>query len=217
VAGLAGGGIIILIGAIIYGLCNLTEIILRVTGYGLLMAGPVLRGTSLKALAITTFSLAGAEVAFGLFSFIWGMMSPSLPGSPMGMSMVMGGNALSYVASLCGLAGFIVFLFYCRSVAFQLREKDIARSFLTVLIVFISYGVLATLIGCGLGIMLGVGAASAATSRSGASAGATMGALGIVAIIVFALLLFTFIGLEVWYVFVRRRLRDALDKQMRKL
>jgi hypothetical protein len=215
-ASAVGAGVIILgITGVIYGLCTLAELILRVIGYGMCMAVPSLRGTGLRPLAITSFSLAAAEAAFAAFGFIWGLVGGiGVLGSPL---MLSGGNVLGVIGGVLGLAGFIVFLFFGRSVAAQVKDRGLASNLLSLVIVFAVYYVVRWAAVCGLFFGFFGTMFNAATSRTASGAAATIGTFGVIAMVLGGLMFVAYLGMEVWYIFVLARLRDGVQRRLAKL
>jgi hypothetical protein len=215
----AGIGLIIIgIAAIVFGLCALAELVLRVTGYGMCMAVPSVRGTSLKPLAITAFSLGAAQAVFMLFGCTWGFVGGATAG--MGGTaalMPLGGNVIDWIGKVIFLASLIVFLLFARGVAAQVRDKGLPGTLLTVLIVFVVFHVLQWLAALGLVLgILGTGF-SALGSSSASSAANKIGAFAIVAMVLGGLMFLAYLGVEVWFIFVLQRLRDGVQRYIRKL
>ncbi len=213
---LAAGAIILFITVVIFGLCSLAELILRLIGYGMCMGLPAIRGTSLKPLAITAFSLAAAEAAFRLSGCGWGFFSGASAGMGGVAIMPGGGNFMGLIGSLLGLAAFIVFLFFGRSAALQAKDRGLAGTFIAVLIAFCIYYVVMVVGSFGLGVALGVSAVSAATARTPSGAAATIGTFGVIAMILGGLLFVAYLGMEIWYIFVLQRLRDDVQRRLSK-
>jgi hypothetical protein len=179
------------------------------------MAVPAIRGTGLKPLAITSFSLAGAEALFSLIGFAWTLIAGlSLMGGPVFLPT---GNLLGAVGSLLGLAAFIVFLFFGRSVAGQVRDKGLRGTLITVLIVFCVYYLLCIIAICGLYLGAVGTIFSAATSSNVQGATSKLGTFGVIAIVLGGLMFIVYLGMEVWYIFVLQRLRDDVQRHLSKL
>jgi hypothetical protein len=212
-----GAGVVVLgITAVIFGLCSLAELILRVIGYGMCMAAPSTRGSSHKPLAVTAFSLAAAEAAFRLFGCAWGAVGGASVGAG-GLGLVpVGGNIMSGLAGLLGLAAFIVFLFFGRSVAGRVKDRGLGSSLLTVLIVFAVYHVLEWVASFALAFGLFASIFSAASSRTASGVAATIGTFGVIVMILGGIMFITYLGMEVWYIFVLQRLRDGVQRRLAK-
>jgi hypothetical protein len=209
------GGIILIVAVIVFALCSLAEIVLRVTGFGMCMAVPSLRGTSLKPLAITAFAIAATEAVFRLFGCAWGFSIGATASSS--AFMPVGVDIIGWIGRVLCLAGFIVFLLFARSVAFQVRDRGLPGALLTVLIVFAAFYVLVWL--AFVVLMFGfLGTAfSAATSSSPTSAANKIGTFGVVAMVLGGILYLAYVGLEVWYIFNLLRLREGIQRLMKKI
>jgi hypothetical protein len=215
------GAVIILVGvcAVLYGLCALAETILRLTGYGMCMAVPSVRGTGLKPLAIVAFCLGCAAAVFSFTGLLMGFAERAAPGAgafggnPTPLpAQVMVSNVPGFIATLLQLGAFFVFLVFCRQVALQARERALAGSVLAVMIAFAAwYGIL--VLGCGVAVAAGVsilgGLRSGVSQQSAAtSAGALALGLGVVAL----LMGIAYVALTIWYAAVLARVRDAAGR-----
>jgi predicted Zn finger-like uncharacterized protein len=202
-AGFAGGAIVLL--ALVV-LLALAEMVLRLVGYGLCMRAPALRNSGLKPLAITAFSCAAAAVGLGLF---FGFLLRGLR---------VGGPRLSWALDLgvsaVGLASFVVFLFFLRSVCVNLRDQDAAGGVVKLMIgwaVWCAAAVLSfVVLICG-----GMATAfSAATSRTSSGAAASFGAFGVLMILLFSVVGLAWLALCVWYLLVVVRVRGVVDRHL---
>ncbi len=226
----AAAGIGIIITVLIFSLCALAELVLRVTGYGMCMAAPSVRGTSLKPLAIAAFSIAGVEALLRLVGCSWGFFAaPAVGVGPgagystayslgQGMgSMVASWDVIGWFVRVIGLAGLIVFLLFARGVAAEVHDKGLPGSLLTLLIVFVVFHVLQWL--AALALVLGIIGTgfSALGSSSAAGAANKIGAFAIVAMVLGGLMFIAYLCVEVWYIFVLQRLRDGVQRHIRKL
>jgi hypothetical protein len=210
-------GILLVLSIGTYYLSLFGELVLRLVGYGLCMAVPPRRDTGLKPLAITAFSLAAAHVVFSILNLamsgFYGFAS-SMTGRS---SMSAVGGGMSLVSGLCGLASFIVYLFFLRSVCYNARARELAGSPIKVLIVFIGFYVGSVLLLVVL-ICAGVGTAGLAMqSQSSSSAANSLGAWAIIFIIILCLLGLSYVALQVWYVMVLQKIRDAVASYRRRL
>ncbi|HEY7425504.1 MAG TPA: hypothetical protein VH682_14835 [Gemmataceae bacterium] len=211
------GGVILLLAVVFYYLCLFAELVLRLVGYGLCMAVPPRRESGLKPLAITTFSLAGVYVVFSLLNIV----VSGFTGFASSLAARSGGNAagtgLALVGGLCAIASFIVFLFFLRSVCNNARARDQASKPIAVLIAFVCFWAVVILIGT---IMLcagGFALAKAVQSQSGSNVAGSMGVWLVIFIVVACLLGLVYLGLQVWYVMVLQKIRDAVASYRRRL
>jgi hypothetical protein len=217
-----GAGLVLMVvGLAAYALCNFAEVVLRLVGYGLCMAVPPKRDTGLKPLAITAFALAAAHALFSLvggfvsgfangLSSSFGQRSGGMPGG-----MLSGANSLLVWA--LAIASFVVFIIFLRSVTLAVRARHLSNGPITVLIVFACFYVLGGFIG-GILVFAAFGSAFLAlSSKTADGAATTMGAMAVIAIIVLALLGLVYMGLQVWFVMVLQKIRDAVDAYRRKL
>jgi len=214
---LGAGGIILLLSVGLYYLCVFAELVLRLTGYGLCMAVPPRRESGLKPLAITAFALAAVYVVFSLLNLV----VSGFTGFATSVSTRSGGNAagssLALMGGLCAIASFIVYLFFLRSVCNNVRARDQASKPITVLIAFVCYWVVAIFIGA---IMLCAGGLTffkAMQSQSASNAANSMGVWLIIFLVVLCLLVLVYLGLQVWYVMVLQKIRDAVASYRRRL
>jgi hypothetical protein len=212
---LGAGGIILVITGGVFALCTLAEIILRVIGYGMCMAVPGLRGTSLKPLAITAFSLAAAEAAFRLFGCVWGFAGGVTSSGMGGMGLMpMGGNVIGILTELLGLAGLIVFLCFGRSAALKAKDRGLAGSLLTVLIVFAAFFVLKWLVTFGMALVFGISIFSAAASQSLSGVTRSLGTIFAVLMTVSGLMYVAYLGIQIWFIFILQRWRDTVQRRL---
>jgi predicted Zn finger-like uncharacterized protein len=214
---LGTGGIILLLSVGFYYLCLFAELVLRLTGYGLCMAVPPRRDSGLKPLAITAFASAAAYVVFSILN----LAVSGFTGFATSVSTRSGGNAagsgLALMGWMCAVASFIVYLFFLRSLCNNVRARDQASKPITVLIAFVCYWVVASFIG---GIMLCAGGLTffkAMQSQSASSAANSMGVWLIIFLVVLCLLVLVYLGMQVWYVMVLQKIRDAVASYRRRL
>jgi hypothetical protein len=215
-----GAGLIIFgLAAIVFGLCALAELVLRVTGYGMCMTVPSTRGASLKPLAVTAFSLGAAQAVFLLFGCTWGFAAGASGGMGGGTAALMpvGGNVIDWIAKVLFLASFIVFLLFARGVASQVRDRGLPGTLLTLLIVFAVFHVLQWL--AALAVVLGAFATAfgAIGSSSAASAANKVTTFGVLVLVLGGLMFLAYLGLEIWYIFVLGRLREGIQRHIKKL
>jgi hypothetical protein len=214
----AVGGVIFSIASVVFVLCALAEIVLRVTGFGLGLAVPSLRGSSLKPLAITAFSIAGAEAVLRLFGFTWSVLSgPTVAWGAGEGSTVAFMHAVrsvtSWIINAVCLVGFIVFLLFARSIASRVRDRGLPRTLLVMLIVFAVFCVLKWLVTTVVYFGILGAASSGGTKPTAASVATKIG----IAMVLWGLLFLAYLGLEIWYIFVLGRLRDGIQRHIKKL
>jgi hypothetical protein len=225
---LASGGlalVTVLAGVGIMGFGNLIELILRAVGYGLCMATPSKRGTGLKPLAITAFVLVALDILFTVgrtffngFSSLAGSLG-SLAGGQRGAGQV--GGLIGLVLLLAGVASFVVFLFFLRSVCRHVRERRLGGQMITVLIVFLCYYLLSGVIIVVL-VIATFGTAFFAAS-SGPQQGRlgnvadTLGTMGVVAVLVFSMIVLGNLGMHIWYISLMQKVRASIEAHRRDL
>lgn len=216
-ASAGAAGILLLLSIGLYVVCNFAELILRLIGYGLCMAAPAQRNTGLRPLAITAFALAVAYTLFYalnmVLSGVTGFMS-SLTGRA---SANAAGTGASLLSGLCAIASFIVFMFFLRSVCNNARARHLASGPMSILIALIVYWVLAIFLLVIVGCAGGISAAKAAQGQSAGGAAAAMGTWAIILIIVVGMLGLVYLGLQVWYIMVLQKIRDAVASYSRRL
>lgn len=195
----------------------LTATVLVLVGMGMCMQTPRYRNSSARGLAIAAF----ACVAAAAFLYVSGLginiaMAASRSGAPVG------GCVQIFTYPLL-LAGVILWLFYLRSLCFQLRNREVAGK---VMAVFIG---LMVLIGLSflVGALIAAVAWSAFASLAGfsgsggqptaARAAGTVGGVFIFALVMAGLLFLAQVGLQVWYTVVLQRVRDVVDRYRARL
>jgi hypothetical protein len=216
-ASLGAGGILLLVSVGIYYLGAFAELVVRLIGYGLCMAAPAQRNTGLRPLAITAFSLAIAYAVFSVLTIVvngFTGFTSSLTGRASGNAA---GTGLNILSVLCAIASFVVFMFFLRSVCNNARARHLAGSPIGVLIAFVLYWVLTIFIVIIVACAGGVGAGLAAQSQSAGGALKTMGTWLMVLLAVVFLLGLVYLGLQVWYIMVLQKIRDAVASYRRRL
>jgi hypothetical protein len=201
---------LLVISVVLFYLCTFGELVLRLIGYGLCMAVPPRRESGLRPLAITAFALAAAYALFTALNFAvsgFAVFTTSLAGRS-GSNAA--GTGLNLLAGLCAIASFIVYLFFLRSVCNNVRARDQASKPIAVLIAFVCYWVVVVMVIVLLSCAGGFAIASAVQSQSGSSAATSMGAWMIISIVVAALAVLVYLGMNVWYVMVLQKIRDAV-------
>ncbi|HEY7312518.1 MAG TPA: hypothetical protein VH643_24350 [Gemmataceae bacterium] len=215
-ASLGFAGVLLLLSIGLYYLCTFGDLVLRMVGYGLCMAVPPKRDTGLRPLAITAFALEGAYALFWLLHTALSGFS-SFATSMTSRPRVDAAGGLSVLSILCGIASFIVFMFFLRSVCNNVRARDQANKPIAVFIGFIIYWVVCVFM---VAIMICAGGATlgmALQSKSGSNAAASMGAWLIIFLVVLSMLGLVYLGMKVWYVMVLRNIRDAVASYRRRL
>jgi hypothetical protein len=190
-------------------LANLAENALRLTGMGLCMTVPNKKRSPVKGLAIAAFSCAAGAVALTWISGTGGL----------------GLLGLGLLGVVAWLAGFVVFLFFLRSLARVLRDHRLAQAIdqwrishrLAQAIdqLLISYGVaigVTFTLTCLIGGVLGVVGASMVRSPGAAGLGA--GVFGIVLLAFWGVAALVFLGLFIRYILLVQQLRDAVDDHL---
>jgi hypothetical protein len=222
VTSLGFAGILMILSVGLYYLCVLAEFVLRLIGYGMCMAAPPLRDSGMKPLAITAFSLSAVQVLFWCGSFVVGGMNgfaTSALNRSRGLSAStdLAGSSISGLSALCAIGSFVVFLFFLRSVCNNARARDLAGKPIAILVASICFWVISVLLlvavfCAGFGV-----AASAVQSQSTKNLGAQMGAWAIILgilVVVFGLI---YLGLQVWYITILQKIRDAVASHRRRL
>jgi hypothetical protein len=206
----AGLGFILLMGSGgLFAIGTFFETLLRLIGYGLCIAVPNKRGTALRPLAITAFALAALSTLFSTGNTLLNLRGH-------------GSGVISIGVGLIALAGFIVFLFSVRSMCRYVGERRLGGQMITALIVFIVYPFLSGIILFVL-MLLTVGSVISGLTSGGqnqANLGAALdnlGIMGVVAILVTAVIVLGYLGLEIWFISLLQRVRAALDAYRREL
>jgi hypothetical protein len=219
-AGKAVGGVValglgVVLFAIVIGLINLAEAVLRLVGYGVCIQVPSNRDSAAKGLVIAAFSCACAAVALNLFG---ALLSGALNGLAQGGLAVLFvggyGNAFGLLAGLIALGGFVCWLLFLRSVALQLRGSDVAGRIVTWIIVWLVFGGAVFVIGLVI-FLAGIATAFSAT-QSATPGGAirTMGAFAVVAVVMACLVGLVGLALYVWYILLVTQVRHLVDRHL---
>lgn len=219
-ASLGAGGVVLLASIGVYYAGAFVELVLRLTGYGLCMAVPPKRDSALRPLAITAFALAVVYVLFSLLQIVVSGFSGFASGLSGGQRMNVAGNALNGVGLLCAIASFIVYMFFLRSVCNNVRARQLAGKPIAVFVAFICYWVAAIFIIIVLACAGGATLAKAMQSQSqpgGGNPATSIGVWFIVFLIVLGMLVLVYLGLQVWYVMVLQKIRDAVASYRRRL
>ncbi len=205
-----------------YYLGVLVELILRLVGYGMCMGAPSLRDSGMKPLAITAFSLSAVQVLFSCANvFVGGVAgfagsfynrSRGLPASYDAAS-----TGISGISGLCAIGSFVVFLFFLRSVCNNARARELANKPIAMLIASVCFWVISVLLlvavfCAGLGMV-----GSAFQSQSAQNLVAQMGAWAIILGLLFVVVCLVYLGLQVWYISILQKIRDAVASQRRRL
>ena len=210
-------GILIILSVCLYYLGVFAELVLRLIGYGLCMAAPARREGGMKPLAITAFILAVVYVLFSLLNVaVSGFSGFAAPfNNRSGVDAA--GAGVGLLGGLCALASFVVYLFFLRSACTTIRARELTSKPIAVLIAFVCFWVLAILL---LVVMIcaGVGAVgSAFQAQSAGSAANSMGTWFILSIVVGCMVGLVYAGLQVWYILVLQKIRDAVASYRRRM
>jgi hypothetical protein len=211
--GLASGVIVFVI---VLAAMGLAETVLRLVGYGMCMSVPPKRGTSTKGLAIGAFSCAAGGAAVNLLSSVLSGFTNAGAMGAASAAVGMGSGVFGILSGILALVGFFLFLFALRGMAFQLRDKALARSLMSNIIAWFVYiGVSFTLVP--LAFCLGMAAIFGVASQSGTPASAATGiGVGMIFMVVLGALVFLVgIGLYVWYILLVQRLRRLVTDSLR--
>jgi hypothetical protein len=224
-AAATGFGVIALM-ALVF-VIGLASNVLRLAGHGFCMAVPPKRGSAIKGLAVATFALAVGQIVCSYLGNVVSWVSGAGfagTGIRVNPALGLGGSGaaigLALLGMAAGIASYIVFLFFLRSVAFAVRQPDLARTIRTFLIAVAS-ALGATIVAYGLMIAL-VGAAVVSSFGGGGRAPnqAAAGALGGVMILfmVFGcVFVVAGLGLFVWYIVILHQVRGAIDRYLRRM
>jgi hypothetical protein len=200
---------------------------LRGTGHGLCLASLARRGSMIKGLAIATFALfilyvlgnygavLAATVSVGFLASGGGGNPLTFLSGAFGVMLI-----LSAIGGLANLAGYIVFPFYLRSVAYNVKDHGLYKQLTTFIIcecILIGLSVLIGLLAVGI-----VGAAIFGSLGSGTPRGAQTGAAaaGMAMCgfgIYFILAGLASLALLVWFIVILFQVRGAVDRHIRRI
>ncbi|HLW65789.1 MAG TPA: hypothetical protein VKS79_10755 [Gemmataceae bacterium] len=187
--GAGGGGVIVLIGALMLG----GQGILRMVAYGLCIASPMRTGARVFAILALVFSLLSAAGYFG--GIVIGHSRENFGQT--------GGGLFSIVAWFC-------FLFCLRAIAVALREDGIVEEIKMLMVwlgIFIGCCFVMGFFSCLLGGVLFAGAAG---SRDPDSAAGGMAVLGLLSCFFFVVIAIFAVVLFVKYIIILFRVRSAV-------
>lgn len=216
-------GILLILSVGVYYLSILAEFVLRLVGYGLCMAAPPLRDSGLRPLSITAFALSAIQILFSCANFLVGGLSGFTAtafnryrgGASTGYDAASTG--LSGLSGLCAIGSFVVFLFFLRSVCNNIRARELASKPIAVLVAFVLFWVFTVitivLVACGGGFAV----ASAFQGQSANRAASSLGTWVIITIVLICLAGLVYMGLQVWYIMVLQKIRDAVSSYRRRL
>jgi hypothetical protein len=224
--GVAATGVGLILLAVLLGLIGLAANALNIIGRVFCLGVPSRRG-ALKGLALASLLLCIGQVFSSYLGNAVGLATGAGFGrtgvSPLGAVGGGAGSLFAVLGLLAAVAGFIVFMFFLRSVAFAVKARAVASAIKTFLI--------AVAIAIGVSMLLGVvmvalaGAAlfsalsSTAVGPSAQGVGAATGTAAGVMMIGLALgcvLLLAGLGMFVWYVVILFQVRGAIDRYLRR-
>ncbi len=195
---------------ILFCVCGVAEVVLRLIGTGMCMAVPLRRGAALKGLAISSFAVGSIGAVMALVGLIYSLLDRTpwswVQPDPFHLSPA---NVFRLLGIVLGQVGVILFLLFARSAAQRLRASRPAGAFLILLVLFciiyVTGFVLGRLYGtpggralAGLGLSTGLGMSR---ELSG----------GTVFFAIFLLLIAaaSYVGLVIWYAASLADLRNA--------
>jgi len=191
---------------------GLAVLVLQLIGMGFCMAVPPQRNSVIKTLAIVAFSGVAAGVVLPIVSVVPRMMG--------GRFFEVVGSMINFLGTVGSIAGYVVFLFFLRSVALVLRDRLAAQAVVKLMIglaIFAGSSVVLTGVMIGVGVALGASAFSSAMS-GGSSSGlfSALAGFGIAWVIYLGFLVVTALVMFVWYIRVVQMIRDVVDRYLRR-
>jgi hypothetical protein len=181
---------------------------------GMCMQVPSWRSSSARALAITAFACYAAGVVMYLLGSVINWTTIGM--TPLGWGGNPAGGCITLLSYPVWVAGFIVWLFFLRSVCLQLRNSETAGKVMAVFIGYLCFAGLCVLLGIIMAIIIAA-AASSVVSRGGAGAAGTFGATAVILIIMYLLILAGAIAMNIWYCFVLQGVRDVVGRRVAKM
>jgi hypothetical protein len=173
-----------------------------------------------RGLAIAAFSCCAAAVGLYLIgqglNFVIGFGAAARAGA--GAPPV--GGCIAIFSYPAGLAGFILWLFYLRSLCFALRNSEVAGKVMAVFIGYIVYFAVCVLFAILMVVIFAAAFASLFGRGAPGSAqqvGRTLGGAFIFMLVVYGLLILGGLGMQVWYTLVLQRVRDVVDRYLARL
>lgn len=212
-------------------LVNYSALGLDIAGHGLNMSVPPWRGTSLKGLAITTFSLYASTAGLMLLVDVVSLSTVgmvgmgSLGGSPFPIGGAAGAAplllAIGVMFLLCMLAGWFCFMFLLRGIALAFGKHGLAKTIVSYMITAVSIVAGGVLLSC-IGVMV-FGAAMfnmAASAGPGGPNPQAMGNAGIMggmlALVFGCIAVLVALAMVVWYIVILFQVRGVIDSYLRR-
>jgi predicted Zn finger-like uncharacterized protein len=191
------GGLLVICFA---GIIGLTSLVLNVIGNAFCAYVPPFNGA--RTLAITSLVLVCANILLACIAGIVQGVAGAGGAKPAGA----GGNPISFIGNLVGLAQIVVFVFFMRQLSLTLGERGLARSIVFLLVysvvaVLVSISLLVWLALTTLGFLIGGENAGARAAGVGGSALAVLGIVG-----------FLMFGVFIWYIISLFQLRGAITR-----
>jgi hypothetical protein len=212
VSGFVGMGLGLMLFFGILGFLLLIETGLRLTGYGLCMQAPDERGSS-RGLAVAAFSCAAGSLVLNL---VGAGMSGFGGGVGAGPAVLLagGGNVFGHISALLALGGYLCWLIFLRSVALQLRGRDVAGRIIAFIITSVVSAVVVFVLFVLMAIVGAVSVVGAAGARSASGAFTAMGAFLIFTVFMGGVMVFGSLALYVWYVLLVTQVRNLVDARL---
>jgi hypothetical protein len=200
---------------------------LRGASHGLCLTAPARSGSMIKGLAITTLALflTGFAGQFGSMVISWisfGLAATG--GAGFNPGAMMSGAGISWVLSLVGMltgwAANIVYLFFLRSVAYNVRDQSLYKQITTFILctaILLGLTILVTLIAwmiIGMAVFGGLGSSTPqGAQRAGATAGAAF--IGMCGFTVLAGL--SAFALFIWFIVILFQVRSSVERHARRI
>jgi predicted Zn finger-like uncharacterized protein len=214
-------GILFLLSLGIYYLALFVELVLRLVGYGLCMAAPAVRDSGLRPLAITAFAAGAAHAFLSFVNLFFSGFTGFATSLNNRNNLNAAGTAIGLLSGLCAIASFIVFLFFLRSVCNNIRARELASKPIAVLVAFILFWVLTVMmiviVSCAGGAFTASALQSQSGNRAASSLASSLGTWFIIMIVLAGIAGFVYMGLQVWYILVLQKIRDAVASYRRRL
>jgi hypothetical protein len=222
-----GIGFILLM--VVAGLLTLVSKGLQIAGHGFCIMVPPKRDSAIKVLALTTFALAIAQIAFNLLgNLISALTTPAGFAGAFGSSNPLGtftaGTGISVAMGLlslvCSIAWFVVFCLFLRSIALTVRNRGLADTIRTFMISVGAFLGAAIVLGAIMFAIIGAALVSTLGGAGGPPSRSTANAFGGAMLVncFFALALGGgALALFVWYVVILHQVRGSLDRFIRRI
>jgi predicted Zn finger-like uncharacterized protein len=194
---------------VVFGLCCLAGIVLSCVGHGFFSQVPNQPDSGLRTLSIATMALWFGSLLLYLGTYAGSCVVSGVDGR-LFMAFYSCSSLLDFVAAM---AWFFVFWIFMRAVCIEVRDRDLARSTIYVMIIIPAYAVVGFLVVLLLSVLF-VGGLAAARGGAGAGEGA-LAAFVLVIVSYFAYLIILWC-LLLWASLLLGKICKAIEWQQRR-